>query len=65
MKSISATGIMGKINYVFHVVFNSNAFDTVDHNISCQKLECHGIRGWLPDCLRSKMTDRSLIFDVL
>ena len=37
----------------------SKAFDTVDHEIPCQKLQCYGIRGLASDWIKSYLSNRS------
>ena len=37
----------------------SNAFDTVDHKILCQNLQCYGIRGLANDWIKSYLSNSS------
>ena len=37
----------------------SKAFDTGDHEILCQKLQCYGIRGLANDWIKSHLSNRS------
>ena len=42
----------------------SKAFDTVEHEILCKKLECYGIRGQMLSWIESYLSDRYQYVDI-